>query len=165
MSLDLYIISPEPIKRKSTGVFCRKNGKTYECETLEQVKSEFPDCDLSSIKVFEYETNEYWHVNLTHNLTDMANQVKFGDYTLYDLMWHPEEHGFINVSYQYIELINKMVQILNNLDQSIIDKTTPSNGWGTYDQLREAVNDFANNLSYLYKFIDNYETYKIVSDT
>ena len=66
---------------------------------------------------------------------------------------------------KYIELINKMVQILNNLDQSIIDKTTPSNGWGTYDQLREAVNDFANNLSYLYKFIDNYETYKIVSDT
>ena len=149
MSLDLYIISPEPIKRKSTGVFCRKNGKTYECETLEQVKSEFPDCDLSSIKVFEYETNEYWHVNLTHNLTDMANQVKFGSYTLYDLMWHPEEHGFINISHQYIELINKMVQILNNLDQSIIDKTTPSNGWGTYDQLREAVNDFANNLSYL----------------
>ena len=33
-----------------------------------------------------------------------------------------EEHGFINVSHQYIELINKMVQILNNLDQSIIDK-------------------------------------------
>ena len=58
-----------------------------------------------------------------------------------------------------------MVQILNNLDQSIVDKTTPFNGWGSYDQLCEATNDFANNLSYLYKFIDNYETYKIVSDT
>lgn len=164
MSLDLYIISPEPIKRKSTGVFCRKNGKTYECETLEQVKLEFPDCDLSSIKEVEYETNEYFHINLTHNLTNMADQVRVGKYTLYDLMWHPEEYGFVNINHQYVDLINKMSLILNDLDQSIIDKTTPSNGWGTYKQLCEAVNNFSKVLLYLYENVNNYERYKIISD-
>lgn len=165
MSLDLYIISPEPVKKKTTGVFYRKDGKTVECETMDQVKSAFPDCDLSLINVQEYETDEYWHGNLTHNLTEMARQVKADGYTLYDLMWHPDDHGFVNVTYEYAELVNRMVDILNDLDQETIGRTTPDNGWGTYEQLCDVAGDFANQLMNLYNYVENYEDYKVVSDT
>ena len=30
MSLDIYIISPEPIKKKSTGIYARIDGQTRE---------------------------------------------------------------------------------------------------------------------------------------
>ncbi len=165
MSLDLYIISPEPIKKKTTGVFYRKDGRTLECETIEQVKTAFPDCDLSEITVHEYETDEYWHGNLTHNLTQMAAEVKADGYTLYDLMWHPDDHGFVYVTYEYVELVNRMVDILDDLDPEVIIKTTPENGWGTYDLLLSVAGDFADQLMDLYNSVENYEDYKVVADT
>ena len=44
MSLDIYIISPEPIKKKSTGIFARINGETREL-TREEAIAHFPDVD------------------------------------------------------------------------------------------------------------------------
>lgn len=164
MSLDLYIISPEPVKKKTTGVFYRKDGKTVECETVEQVKDAFPGRDISDIDVIEYETDEYWHGNLTHNLTRMAAQVKADGYTLYDLMWHPDDHGFVDVTTEYVDLVNKMIPILDDLDQEVIDRTTPDNGWGTYEQLRDVAGEFAARLKDL-AVVNNHEDYKIVADT
>lgn len=50
MSLDLYIIAPEPLVRKGTGVFIRDNGRTRELATIEEVRKHFPDVDISDIK-------------------------------------------------------------------------------------------------------------------
>lgn len=44
MSLDIYIISPEPIKKKSTGIFARIDGQTREL-TKEEAITHFPDID------------------------------------------------------------------------------------------------------------------------
>lgn len=165
MSLDLYIISPEPVKNVTTGVFYRKDGKTLECKTLDQVKYAFPDMDVSNVNVYEYETDEFWHGNLTHNLAEMARQVKLDGYTLYDMMWQPDKHGIINVTYEYVDRVNRMVDILGELDETVIKNTTPENGWGTYDQLLCVASEFAEQLMNLYNFEDNYEDYKIVSDT
>lgn len=53
MSLDLYITSKTPIRKRGTGVFVRENGQTVELKTMEEVRSHFPDADLSHITVHE----------------------------------------------------------------------------------------------------------------
>ena len=84
MSLDLYIKSKKPVVKRGTGVYVREDGKTKELKTMAEVKEHFPDADLSQIKVFEYETNDVWHENITHNMNEMARNVPIGEHTLYD---------------------------------------------------------------------------------
>ncbi len=117
MSLDLSIKSARPVRHRGTGVYIRKNGATRELETLEEVKAYFPEADLSAIHVYEYEDNELFHMNLTHNLTEMASHVPIagtdGVMTLprdferdkpdfkpkllsaYNLLWHPETNPLL----------------------------------------------------------------------
>ena len=96
MSLDLYIISPEPVIKCGTGVYIR-SGQNVELKTMEEVRKCFPDSDLSQISVYEYADECYWHGNITHNMNVMARHVPIedSDLTLYDLLWSPEEHGFL----------------------------------------------------------------------
>ena len=112
MSLDLYIYSRRPVRHQGTGVFVRDNGQTRELKTIDEVRQHFPDAELSDIHVTDYEDNELFHMNLTHNLTEMASHVPIAgtdghlslpqDYerdepsfspkplTAYNLLWHPE---------------------------------------------------------------------------
>jgi hypothetical protein len=112
MSLDLYIRSHHPVKHRGTGVFIRDNGQTRELKTVEEVKAHFPDADTSDIDIREWEDDELFHCNMTHNLTEMASHVPIegtdGVVTLprdyernkpdfkpeplsaYNLLWHPE---------------------------------------------------------------------------
>ena len=81
MSLDLYIKTSTPVIKRGTGVYVREDGKTKELKTMAEVKERFPDADLSQIKVFEHETDEVWHENITHNMNKMAEgeiPKKFG---------------------------------------------------------------------------------------
>ena len=96
MSLDLYITSKTPIRKRGTGVYVRENGQTVELKTMEEVRSHFPDADLSHISVHEYEDGDFWHGNITHNMNEMASEVPIEgvELTLYDLLWRPDEHGF-----------------------------------------------------------------------
>lgn len=118
MSLDLYIKSRQPVKHRGTGVFIRDNGQTRELQTIEEVKAYFPDADTSDIEVREWEDDELFHVNLTHNLTEMASHVPIecaeGHYTMpqfferdkpdwkpepltaYNLLWHPETNPLLS---------------------------------------------------------------------
>ena len=111
MSLDLYIRSYRPIKHRGTGVFIRDNGQTRELKTIEEVKAHFPDADTSDINIREWEDDELFHCNMTHNLIEMAKHVPIegtdGAVTLpldferdkpdfkpeplsaYNLLWHP----------------------------------------------------------------------------
>ena len=92
MSLDLYIKKKTPIIKSGTGVYVRENGRTFELKTVNEVMSRFPNTDPSSVKVESYETNEYFHTNLTHNLCKMADHIPVGgNFTAYHLLWHPEK--------------------------------------------------------------------------
>ena len=75
MSLDLYIRSHHPVKHRGTGVFVRDNGQTRELKTIDEVKAHFPDADTSDIDIREWEDDELFHCNMTHNLTEMASHV------------------------------------------------------------------------------------------
>lgn len=150
MSLDITIISPEPIKKKSTGIYARIDGQTREL-TKEEAIAHFPDVDPDDIIEEEIETNEFWHGNITHNLTEMAEDCLSFDeesqrYNLYDLLWRdtqvPFEGDYLNV---YIAHLAYCLYVLKN-DPDHFKQFNPPNGWGTYEQLIKFVRSFIHAL-------------------
>lgn len=144
MSLDIYIISPEPIKKKSTGIFARIDGATREL-TREEALKMFPKAEPWQITEEEVETNEFWHGNITHNLAKMADQICNCDesYSLCELLWRDEPIS--EGTYTYI---TSLVDCLGELtkDPEFFKQFNPSNGWGTYEQLVEFVRSFIHAL-------------------
>ena len=81
------------------------------------MKAHFPDADTSDIDIREWEDDELFHCNMTHNLTEMASHVPIegtdGVVTLprdyerdkpdfkpeplsaYNLLWHPETNPLL----------------------------------------------------------------------
>lgn len=145
MSLDITIISPEPIKKKSTGIYARIDGQTREL-TKEEAIAHFPNVDPDNIIEEEIETNEFWHGNITHNLTKMAQEC-YGDiHSLYDLLWNEEslhDEPYDNKAY-IMDLLFCLENLRNNPDY--FKQFNPSNGWGTYKQLVEFVRSFIHAL-------------------
>lgn len=152
MSLDIIIISPEPILKKSTGIYGRVNGQTREL-TPEECVEHFPDAfaHVDDVPVDSYTSNEFWHGNITHNLTEMAeNCLSFDEYgqyyDLYDLLWKdtqtPFTGDYLNV---YIAHLSYCLYVLKN-DPEHYKKFNPPNGWGTYEQLCDFVESFIHAL-------------------
>ena len=146
MSLDIYIISPKPIKKKFTGIYARIDGQTRELTKEEAIKH-FPDVDPDSIIEEEVETNEFWHGNITHNLRRMAEDClsfdEYGQcYNLYDLLWRdtqaPFTGDYLNV---YIAHLAYCLYILKD-DSEHFKQFNPPNGWGTHEQLCDFVEQF-----------------------
>lgn len=146
MSLDITIITPEPIKKKRTGVYVRINGRTCEL-TKEEAIVHFPDVDPNTIIEEEIETNEFWYGNITHNLTEMAEdclsfEEEYQHYNLYDLLWRDTQVPFTGVYLNiYIAHLAYCLYVLKN-DPDHFKKFNPENGWGTYEQLVNFVEDF-----------------------
>lgn len=172
MSLDLYIMSKTPVLHRGTGVYIRDNGETKELETKQEVLTYFPDVNPDDIEEKTYEDNTYFHINLTHNLTTMADECKvIGNYiskkdgvivTLYDLLWHPEENlGIVTPDMNYIEdVISCYRRLLKDADY--FKKFNPENGWGTYEQLVKGTKEYINALM---PISDNFENYTVRADT
>ena len=148
MSLDLHIITKTPIRKQGTGVYVRENGQTVELTTMEEVRSRFPDADLSDISVYEYEDDSLWHGNITHNMNEMASKVPIEgtDLTLYDLLWRPEEHDFVTAGAPYYrEYMLKGFLYLRTHKEELLP-LNPDNGWGNYDQLLAFTLDYLQHL-------------------
>lgn len=128
MSLDVYLESPTPIIKQSTGLFIRENGKNREL-TLDEVKEHYPNAD---IELQDHETNYYYSDNITHNVRVIAKQAG-----LYEALWHPEQ---INIKTAN-ELIKPLTEGLNYLlsNKDNLEKLNPTVGWGSYDQLCDFV--------------------------
>ena len=139
MSLDLYIKSKKPVVKRGTGVYVREDGKTKELKTMAEVQEHFPDADLSQIKVFEYETNDVWHENITHNMNEMARNVPIGEHTLYDYLWHPEENGITHITQEYTNSVVAGLVLLREHKEDLIQYEPPidpetGSRWGDYEQ-------------------------------
>ena len=141
MSLDLHIYSSRPVRHQGTGVFVRDNGQTRELKTIDEVRRHFPDADLSDIHVTDYEDDKLFHLNLTHNLKDMASHVPIAgaeghltlprDYerdkpdfkpeplTAYNLLWHPETNPLLEQT-----IIHRKNEVGDDWDQPV-----PQNSW------------------------------------
>lgn len=167
MSLDLYIVSKTPVLHRDTGVYIRENGETRELETKEEVLKHFPDTNPDNIKEISYTDDEYFHVNITHNLTEMAEKCytamdNSSNTNLYDLMWHPEDNLAITVpTMEYIEALMSCYKILLN-NPDTFKEYNPSNGWGSYEQLLKSTKKYINALI---SISDNLENYTIVANT
>lgn len=177
MSLDLYIKKKTPIIKSGTGVYARENGRMFELKTVNEVMSRFPNTDPSSIKVEEYETDEYFHTNLTHNLCEMADHIPVGgNFTAYHLLWHPEkiygdpdvkkrneewdytEEGW-HLREDYVSRVEDAMKYAMKHEKTL-SKYNPDNGWGSYEQLRDALCEL---FQELYPIEDMDEYYIVAS--
>jgi hypothetical protein len=73
--------------------------------------------------------------NVTHNLSTMADAAG-----IYEALWRPEEVGITHAS----QLIEPLAAGLRRLgeDPDKFKAMNPSNGWGSYEVLRDFVADY-----------------------
>lgn len=148
MSLDLYITSKTPVSHKGTGVFVREDGTTVEL-TVKEIKEKWPD---AKVEVLEYEDQYAWCGNITHNMGEMAEHVVVGHYTLYQLLWRPEETDLIPEGCptgKYIELLGMALEELKRNKEGLL-QYNPSNGWGDYDLLLRFTSEYFDHLARLH---------------
>ena len=133
MSLDIYLKVTEPISITRTGIFVRRNGKTEELSYDEAV-SLYPDCEIN-----EYigETDIVFHGNITHNLGKMAKHVG-----VYNHLWKPDDVGVIYANELIFPLRKGIHQMKINPDK--YKEFNPDNGWGTYENLLELMENYLN---------------------
>lgn len=131
MSLDVYLKSPTPIAKQSTGIFIREDGATREL-TLEEARERFPD---ANIHLQSYEDDRLYRGNITHNLTKMASAVR-----LYEYLWRPHE---INITHAR-QLIKPLQNGLNTLlaNKPSLEVFNDKGGWGTHEQLCDFVYNY-----------------------
>ena len=171
MSLDLYIKSNTPVLHRGTGVYIRDNGETKELTTKQEVLTHFPDINPNDIKENTYESDTYFHLNLTHNLTEMAIKCKIiGQCTpktqdifvnLYDLLWHPKDN--LGISIPNMDYLEDVMECYRKLleKKDFFKQFNPSNGWGTYEQLLRKTKEYINALI---SISDNFDNYTIYAD-
>lgn len=123
MSLDVSLKIETPVIKKGTGVFVRTNGATREL-TIEEVKEKFPN---EKILEHEFETNEVFESNITHNLNEMADNAG-----IYYACWRHEEIGATKAK-DIIPLLEKGYEDLKSRPE-YFKQFDSSNGWGTYEQ-------------------------------
>ncbi len=140
MSLDVYLKAPEPVLVTGTGVFVRKDGKTYELSEKE-CKKLYPEYN---VETHEYEEDYYYTDNITHNLNKMAKEAD-----LYNALWHPEKLNITKAA-DLIDILREGLHKLK-LDPDKYTKFNPENGWGSYETLVEFVDNY---LNACYKFPD-----------
>jgi len=137
MSLDVYLVSSKPVVKTGTGVYIRENGNTKEL-TIDEVKERYPGNNVEEI---EYETDQIYSANITHNLNTMADKAG-----IYEYLWRPDEIGITKAK----ELIEPLREGLHKLksEPEKYKAFNPSNGWGSYEGL---VNFVSNYLDACYK--------------
>lgn len=137
MSLDVYLISKNPVvKKASSGIFIRDNGQTKEI-TQEEWNTKYPGQISVRFQNDEVITNRVYHNNITHNLGTMA--IEAG---IYKPLWRPEE---VNITKAF-ELIKPLERGLKNLtsEPDKYKEFNSDNGWGTYELLVSFVEDYIN---------------------
>jgi hypothetical protein len=92
------------------------------------------DFDLSC----PYCKHEYFRINITHNLTEMADEAG-----LYAPLWHPNdgeksEYPIYLTAKTMIEIVEKGYHDLRNRPV-FFQQFNPPNGWGSYDHFVENV--------------------------
>lgn len=108
LSLDIYLNSPV------------EEAHSCECSTCNNVhETKYFPC--------------YFHVNITHNLTKMADAC-----SLYKCIWRAPENN-IKVASQLIPLLESGLGLLFANPEKF-KSYNPENGWGTYEFFVDALN-------------------------
>ena len=84
---------------------------------------------------------EVYHSNITHNLGKMASAVELSNgKTLYDVLWRPDEHGYIKASHITSLLHEGMSELIRWPEK--YTEYNPKNNWGSYDGLVDFVREY-----------------------
>lgn len=159
MGLDLIISTNKKIEHRTTGIYIREGGMNKELKTIDEVRKHFPGYDISHIKEYTYFDDIFWNMHITHNMCEMASHIVVNDISLYLLLWRPKELGFIYVNEDYIDYVNKCLEILIKEKEELL-KYNPPNGWGSYETLL----GFVSSLSESFKAMKlNKYKYTIIS--
>lgn len=136
MSLDVTLTQEEKIKKVSSGIFVRKNGKTVEI-SAEEWNAMHPDMEPVKFAEGECETNYVYSDNITHNLNTMADAAG-----IYEHLWRPDEIEITKAK----ELIEPLREGLHKLklEPEKYKAFNPENGWGSYEGLVKFVEDYLN---------------------
>lgn len=133
MSLDVTLITEQKVIRKGgTGVFVRNDGKTRELSD-EEVMEKFPNAVVNIQE--DYETNEVFSANITHNMGRMAQAVD-----IYTALWRPDEQGWTYAKDITGMLERGLKRLLKSPDN--FKKYNPESGWGDYDGLVEFTKNY-----------------------
>jgi hypothetical protein len=82
-----------------------------------------------------------YSANITHNLGKMADAVDVGEgRTLYEILWRPDEHGYVYAREIVDCLHNGLKELSFNPEK--YRKFAPENGWGSYEGLIEFVRKY-----------------------
>lgn len=82
-----------------------------------------------------------YSANITHNVGAMAREVDVGEgRTLYDILWRPDEHGYVYAREILECLYTGWKELSYNPEK--YKKFDPVNGWGSYEGLLEFVREY-----------------------
>lgn len=91
--------------------------------------------NLSENDKRNYREEPYWSANITHNLTEMAENIPIFHNntftTLYYVCWRPEEIGVKTVGDVLPLLIQGLHYMIDHRKE--LEKYNAPNGWGTYN--------------------------------
>lgn len=89
------------------------------------------------VSLTELRPTDVYSSNITHNLGKMAAQVNIEwegkNLTLYDILWHADEHGFKKAK-EISEFLDIGWNVLLS-DPDHYKQFNPPNSWGNYDYL------------------------------
>lgn len=152
MSLDVYLISKTPVTKKGTGVFVREAGGNREL-TVSEVMEKYPNSVVGEV---EYETENVYDANITHNLRTMAEEAG-----IYNALWRPYrlKKDYVN-PFDYIaegrfedQQTIQASELIESLEKGLADlKARPEhfeqfnspNGWGMYEHFVPFVEKYLN---------------------
>jgi len=135
MSLDISLnLKGAAVVKESSGIFVREGGQTKEI-SIEEWNKRNPGREPVKLVPQEVESDEVFSANITHNLTDMAEEAG-----IYKHLWRPEELEITKAK----ELIDPLREGLHKLkiEPEKYKKLNPENGWGTYNGLVNFVEDY-----------------------
>lgn len=88
--------------------------------------------NLTEYDKANFQEEECWSANITHNLGEMASHIPVGNTTLYMACWRPEEIGIKTAG----ELLPLLIEGLHyTIDhRKELERFNPDNGWGDYNR-------------------------------
>lgn len=131
MSLDVWLTVKEPISKSGTGVFIREDGKQRELSSQE-VAERFEGAEVAPQ---EYETNEVYEANITHNLGTMADKAG-----IYYALWRPDEKDW-KYAKDIIKPLEKGLAKLKSKPE-YFQQFNSENGWGMYEHFVPFVEEY-----------------------
>ena len=139
MSLDVYLSMNNMQEFRRERILIRESGRIIEIDQ-EEWSRRFPD--RRPVKIVDYQTNEVYWANITHNLGLMADAVG-----IYHHLWEPETLGIVKAEQLIMPLFDSL-ELLKS-DPERFKTFNPLNGWGTYEGLVSFVEEYLK-ACYLY---------------